>query len=307
MGRLNEVLLFGVVDRRPVIKKTESGELAAGIGTLHVLRPTVRSRSGKEHIGLSSPFISTRDPVQIAFMGEWKVNDIVLIKGFFATRLVNKVSLCPYCGGKNRQKGVLSYIEPIFIKTVDHAPSEEEAHDALLHDYRELSNSFRGMGNVLEDPGRMVFKTTESSGFSFLQYKLAISRLFRVRDDPADKTVDFPWVKVYGEACDRDYYRLKAGSQVYIDGYVQTRHVCRHMTCASCGAAYEWNENTMEVVPYHTEYVAGFRTEEEVEALQKQKNETAFRSAMKGLFAGAGMGDELIDEEDERSGTMPDA
>ena len=305
MGRLNEVMLFGTVPRLPMIKKNdETGELENGIGVLNVLRTSNRVKNGRDYIGLSSPYITTRDPAHIAQMTRWQENDIVLTKGFFSTRVASKVSTCPFCGAKNKKKGVLNFVEPIYTHTVQQTRSSVEAHTTLLNEYREMSNTFRGVGTLMEDPSRMVFRTTDRSGFAFLQYRIAISRNYRVRNDPAEKTVDFPWVKVYGEACNRDYYRLKKGSQVYIDGYLQTRRVTKHMRCAACGMTYDWTEATMEVVPYHTEYLSGFRTEEEVQALQEERNEQVFLNSLMRIYSGAGMGSEIIDEDDEPKGEL---
>ena len=90
-----------------------------------------------------------------------------------------------------------------------------------------------------------------------------------------------------------DIKRLRVGAEVYIDGCLQVRGVLRKVYCGQdmdekghpaydedghpifnldrwgkilgCGQQYDWKERSAEIVPYETEYISGYLTDEELE------------------------------------------
>lgn len=105
------------------------------------------------------------------------------------------------------------------------------------------------------------------------QYQIALNRNYIITDDPPELRADYPWVRSYGKDASEDKKRLRKDSIVFIDGYIQTRNVNRHSNCAGCNAKYDWADKSMEIVPYDTEYIRNYNTDEEIEKAEKERLE----------------------------------
>lgn len=304
MGRLNNVDLFGVVQELPqVVKNDETGEYVRALGSLRVIRGARNAQDGKRYMVFSYPKIYTRNPDWCKEMETWQVNDLVFINGMFATNAVMKTSFCSCCGAKNRKEGQLGYVEPISMRTIDRFNSETEAISELKN-YTLVSNRIFALGNLGKDPKRMKLHTQAGKNIVVCQYPMVLNRLFYVKEDPAEKTNDFPWVKSYGKNCDSDYFRLKESSTVMIDGFLQTRFVRMHSVCDYCGEPYDWKDSTMEIVPYEVEYLQRYRTEEEAADLQMARHEQSAKDIIAALKLKAGV--DSVDESGISDGEVTD-
>ena len=97
--------------------------------------------------------------------------------------------------------------------------------------------------------------------------------LSRRREKIADEEkTDFPWVKSYGKNAKDDLLRLRTGSGVFIEGFLQTRAVERKCRCSTCGSMYTWNDYAMEIVSYETEYLKDYVTDEELSIMKNSLN-----------------------------------
>ena len=162
-------------------------------------------------------------------------------------------------------------------------------------------------GQLCRDPKKIKPK----EGLIVTQYQIAMNRKYRIATDPVESKSDYPWVKCYGQNAVNDYWRLHMGSEIYIDGCIQARSVQRHAFCgqatdvygkplfddyrnpiikkdslgnpAGCGEQYDWKDRAMEIVPYATEYLSGFYSDEEIEEHKEARRQQKLASAMLNL------------------------
>ena len=265
----NEISLKGPVIKFKISDKPdENGYMTAKL-VMGVIRGYRNVGVNRDKVKIDRPIIQTRNPEMINRMITWKKNDIVTIEGAITTNTLNKISICPHCRARNLTEGLSTYIEPRFAE-LNFSAKDESSCIQYLQTVREISNRARVSGNLCRDPKKISIK----NGPTVTQYPLAVDRKFVIKEDPPSKTTDFPWVKAYGQNAISDRNRLHLGSEVMIDGLIQTRSVNRKTICRECGQLYEWKERVCELVPYETEYVTNYYTEEEAAANElARKNE----------------------------------
>ena len=127
----------------------------------------------------------------------------------------------------------------------------------LLKERCEISNIVMVIGTLCREPE--IY--TDDKNRSFAQYQIAVNRRYRIKEDPAETKTDYPWVKTFGEQALKDVYALHTGSQVYLNGALQTREVARETICENCNKSYEWQDVASEIVPYSTEYLSNCQIE----------------------------------------------
>jgi len=121
-------------------------------------------------------------------------------------------------------------------------------------------------------------------------------------DLPEAKT-DYPWVYSYGEQGEEDLKRLRVGAEIMVDGFLRVRSVNRHAVCGQqfdengkamvypdgtpilmtdddgdligCGITYDWKDRVMELVPYATEYLNGYYSDEDLAEKEKEERRMA--------------------------------
>lgn len=275
--------------KAPVIQTDDDGNYIYGTCYLNVVRGFREVGDHKRYMKSDNPMIMSRDPSILRIMETWQENDIVQVKGVVAAKNIRKASYCQHCGAKNTAEGSLVYVNPIFVMTMEHAPDINEALKRLS-EMREISNQVYVLGTLCRDPK----KVTPKEGLTVTQYQIALNRKYFIRTDPPEIKSDYPWVKSYGENAIEDRQRLHVGSKVFIDGCLQARSVQKHIVCSECGQQYNWKDRAMEIVPYETEYVGNFYTEEEIEEKRKKEAKDAFRS----IF-GRDADDEITSEEQD--------
>ena len=277
MGRYNQADLIGYVEELPrITKNNETGDYESALAFIRVVRGARNASDGKRYLTTSKPVIISKNRDMVMRMDTWKLYDVVKIRGILATNFINKTSFCTECDARNRNEGSLTYVNPLEIVTIDSHESLDEARERVK-EFLQSSNNMTALGNLGRDPKRMALTTKAGKQIVVCQYPVVLNRLYYEESDPADKTNDFPWVKAYGKHCDSDYFRLKLGSTVFVDGFLQTRHVLKHAVCSSCGARYDWQDNTMEIVPYEVEYLMNTRSLEEAEQEQLARQEQSAR------------------------------
>lgn len=293
MGRHNTAFLLGRVRQAPQIsKEVDTGEYNYGTVYIDIVRGKRHVDDDLHFIKHDYPLIFARDKEIVEQMLDWKVNDVVFVKGTINTRQMSKSSYCPECEDengnpiKNIYEGNLVYITPIYVNVVKHFEEKQDAIDFIVEN-REISNQVYVLGTVLKDP--KLFTTKR--GIQITQYPIALNRKYIVRsDDPSIRT-DYPIVKSYGEQAREDKVYLKYQANVIIDGVIQARTVTRKCKCRNCEMIYEWQDHCMELVPYDVEYVSGFKTKEEVE-----KEVATSVEEYKQMLYTTGFKDELDDE-----------
>lgn len=292
--RHNHVSLLGIVEKKPRIDKDEAtGVYKQGLGMLKIIRG---SRDVGDHRTTSkydSPFLWSFDPNMVEQMDKWEEGDAVLVKGTINTKAIQKSSWCKHCNAKNLSAGIIVYVTPIHILKVNHLKSDNDILH-FLKDNEEISNSVQVIGTVVREPKKL----TPIIGLLVTQYQIALNRKKMIPTDPPEIRTDYPWVKSYGDNATSDKLRLHVGSEIYIDGCLQARNIMRHATCAECGQEYEWKDNAMEIVPFATEYLTNFYSDEDIAEMENQKME----QAMQDVFRKKNSSSDEISEEDIEAG-----
>lgn len=213
------------------------------------------------------PIIFTTDPAILQEMQTWSKNDMVEIKGTFATRKINKAQTCPKCGTRVEKEGELSYINPIYAKKRAHVSNDDDAHANLVEN-REISNIAFMLGRICIEPKKIVTAKNKV----IVQYPLAVNRKYRNKFDEIDEKTDYPWIKEYGEMAANDLEKIHVNTIVFVDGCVQARTIKRACTCPNCKIKFEWPDKTMEIAPYSVEYVDNYYTDEDILKMKEEES-----------------------------------
>lgn len=300
MARENLVFLRGTVVKKPLVVKKD-GEYLYALANINVGRAYREVGDGIKFMKCDNPPIMTRDVDCIKEIETWNEYDIVDVKGVISSKHIKKGSVCPYCGEKNFFTGAFVFVNPIYIDKITSCASQQEALDYLVK-HREISNQVFLFGTLCRDPKKIKPK----KGLTVTQYQIAMNRKYRIKTDPPEIKTDFPWVKSYGENAIEDHKRLHVGSEVFIDGFLQARSINRKAVCGSiidekgkviknedgslklrtdndgniigCGKTYEWKDRAMEIVPYGTEYIGEYYSDEEIAEIEEQREAEKIRS-----------------------------
>lgn len=254
MAKANIVDLCGMVLNPPMI--TEKKDKGSFI--LVTTRGNRDTGSAEQQVRWDCIVVSTKDPDMINEMDKLDKLDIVRIKCVISTKVLPKKSICEHCGSVNIVEGLYVYVEPIYIEKILHALDEEDAKNQI-YIRREISNEARVIGNICNVPTQVDTKKA-----TICQYQLAIPRTYRVKGSTDDDKTDYPWVKSYGRNASEDLKRLKQGSRVLIDGCLQARNQIKKTKCVYCEKEYEYADKALEVVPYETEYLKDYITDDDL-------------------------------------------
>lgn len=284
MARINEVRMKGVILSDPKIIKDEETNYARTY--MVVARDYRRVDNGIHHMETDRPFVITTEPFLVEEMEKVNAGDIVDVKGVVVTRMINKTSFCANCNIENKVPGMITFVTPMFIEKCGHVDSLDECQEYLSR-IRPISNNVDVYGRLTRDPK----KISPKNGLTVTQYQIGVKRNYKIKDDPPEIDSDYPWIKTYGKMAEEDRCRLKEGSIVRLDAYLQTRNVQRYTVCPHCGTKYYWKDKAMEIVPYDIEYVRDYRSDEEIEELKASR----LKSSLAQIF---GNDDDLITDDD---------
>ena len=269
--RHNQVLLCGVVQNAPKVRKTKDAQY----GELTVVTITGR-RSGGLQLNsgeYDTPIIVATDADRVDEIEKVKIGDLVLVKGALATRMVYKTPLCPHCGQRQRLEGQLTYITPISVSVIKKGVCLNQYNNfdaklavATLRELKEVSNYATILGVVAIPP--KAYKSEGEKKRRIVSYQMATKRKFRILGSAADDKVDFPWVKSYGKVGINDARYIKKGTYIFVDGWIRARTFSRTDTCQHCGKDFDWKDMSQEIVSYATEYLKNYNevatSEEEI-------------------------------------------
>ena len=273
MAKHNYVSLYGQVTREPnIFKNDETGEYLRGMCPIMVVRGVRTANTDILQVKYDNPIIMSGNEEQIKRMAEWRVGDMVEVKGAVTTKNVTKRMSCDHCGEKNLKNGTVVFVNPIYTDIRERGLSSEQAA-VLLKQRNEISNIVFALGNLCNEP--QMYMTPK--GTVLTTYEIAITRKFRVQEDSADARTDYPWVKSYGAIATADAKALKKGSLIYVDGFLQTRKIEKNCVCEHCGETFKWPDSSMEIVPYTTEYLRNYNTPEEIQQIEDEAREREIR------------------------------
>lgn len=262
MARHNMVLAYGQVASPPRI---ELDRRRAMFG-LNLIKGDRNNYNTFDDVKYDSPIVISRNSVFIEKIADLNTYDIVEIKGFLNTRDVPKKRSCPYCGIGVQSSGNITYICPAYIGVRKHNIDQAESF-AELKDNAEISNFVLFVGQVCIEP-----QIYHGKKITTAQYTIAVNR--KQVDDNGDRSVrtDYIHIKSYGKVALSDEKFLKVGTNVLIEGLLQTRDFKRKEVCTACKKEYYWLESVIEVVPYSVEYLENYNEPESRENLHESGN-----------------------------------
>ena len=255
MAKENTIFMMGILTEKPTIKVNTNKEFV--VARIKIM--TVRRSWANEELRLRGTprtdiqYVITRNSGMIEkYIVPLTKGDVVLVKGSLSTRETKKRFTCPHCGIMNIYEGsVMVYVDPIFIEKVnEHDLDEEKATEQLLTK-AEISNYAFIFGTLCRDPEYF----SEDGQKEECDFQIATNRKRRIIEDGPDKKTDYPYVKTYGPKT-REYSEvLHTGSEIFINGAIQSREITMHRVCGECYKEFEAQGATMEIVPYSIEYV----------------------------------------------------
>ena len=280
MARQNITRLYGAVSGEPIIAKDINGNNVRGIMRVSVLRSnrTSGEKVPKEETAWDYPLMLAVDEEMVNIMAKLKPNDVVEIEGPYVTRKVTKNVKCTICGHTNRIESSLCFVMPIFIGKRKEGLSEFEARSEI-QDNRSISNNIIIIGNLCNDVNYYKNGNIESS-----VYQIGTERKRIVTADEPVNRADFPIVRSYGRNARMDNTCIHKGTLVAIDGYLRSKSFTRKSTCDVCGDEFEWEDSTMEIVPYVIEYLSDFIDPETAAAMQEEADKAALEANKRSLF-----------------------
>lgn len=275
MARGNMVFMMGKVISRPVIKTNKDQEFVSG--RVEVLTARRSGLSPKSRLAGEArsdiQLIQSRDPYIIEHkIAELEENDLVFIKGSLSTREVMKKVRCPYCSEIAQQSaGVIVYVDPItiikFSINSGNKMTEAEIAEFLITN-AEISNYAMFFGSLVREPRYAPDYGGTTRREANIQ--IALNRKRLIPEDGPDKMTDYPYVRAFGKIAEESAKVLHTGSEIYIEGAVETRQIVLRKICPECEKEFEIDSSAVEIVPYSMEYinnvdVSVLKTKEEVE------------------------------------------
>lgn len=257
MAKENTVYLCGYVQQNPTVRMSTEREFISGKIILTTIRRSYVSEEMflKGNVRWDSPCVFSRNAKliekQIMDVNE---GDIIYVKGTVSTMETPKKYRCanPACNHVTvKENGVVVYVDPVFINKIAHFDNQKEALE-FLKGLDEISNQVYIMGTLCREP---VYYESEDTKKKECQFQIASNRNRHILEDDPDKRTDYPWIKTFGKKAEEYMEALHTGSSIYINGAIETREITTTITCEECGLEYERPGLSMEIVPYHIEYM----------------------------------------------------
>ena len=267
----NEAILYGIVEKTPIVSVVDNKPVK-GSAYLTVIKGDRTSEDHEKKKGFTKVYnytplpILTKDPDVLDSMKDWKINDLILIKGNVITANVTKDAICPHCGEVYHKEGaVITYINPIHASIEKSFSNKDKAVEELKN-HTELSNYVTILGTVCKTP-----EATETWD-NCIRFPIAINRKYFVPgDDPEDYT-DYPWVHCYGEKNLSAAERCQVGTNVFLEGTLRVRKYPElSVVCGGCGKTFPWKDITIDFIPYAIELLNNFITDEMIEEEEKEE------------------------------------
>ena len=196
--------------------------------------------------------------------------DVVFVKGVFVTRDINRRYFCDTCRSFRTAEGCVSvYIRPLDILTAARGLSRKEEEVlsekerealsdsvmlpyqayAFLRQHQDISNMIQIAGTVCVEPDLSTDYYERGDQYRSFVFHLASNRIFRVPEDAAEKSTDYPVIRCYGRLAEESCRMIHRGSEVLINGVIQTRRIRHTAICPVCGELMEKDGIAMEIVP----------------------------------------------------------
>lgn len=289
MARINLAFIQGYVEEDPIIIKDDNQNIKRVMLNLQLSRGFREVGDGRTENRYDVIQLATEEEFNTKIMADLKRGDIIRVKGVYTTTLGEKVYTCKNCGRKTRKISMITFVTPIKIDIVSRNNSPNDAFKYITQN-KEISNQLYFFGTLMTDPIKIKLGDKKF----VCQYQVANGRKYIIKSDDPNNRFDYPWVKTYGDNAKEDKKRLYKGSEVFLDGFLQTRYFDRKFVCGQaidengkplfdeasgkpliekdkmgnyigCGTENISHDYTTEIVPYEVEYLSNYKTDEILE------------------------------------------
>lgn len=168
----------------------------------------------------------------------------IMVRGMIATRYKEITVKCPDCGEENKVSYLRTEISTIIPPLVLRG---DYSKDSLT----EYSNRASVLGTVCSTP---IERQSANGMHTIALYQIAIDRRFRIKEQE-DTKYDYPWIKSFDTFAERSLKHLKVGSQILLNGHIQTREKKRKTVCVNCNSKFEYEVKFAEIVMTSIEYL----------------------------------------------------
>ncbi len=253
MSKINRVFLEGWVAKDAKVSD-EDGNYKAMI-VVNVIAANRNTGTADKITPKAAVIVAAYNPKDGEQLENLKENDIVSVKGTIVTRPVMKKKICPACGNISEVPGQICYVSPIGVRKIGSAPDAQTAYEHLKNtNVKEVSNEVYIVGNLCTEPTKIESLTTITA----VKYQLAVPRNYRLLESLNEDT-DYPWIKSFGKKAEEQLEKLMVGSQVLVNGHLNPRFYRGETECANCGNTFEYEDKTLEIVPYEVEYLRHYK------------------------------------------------
>lgn len=240
MAKENNIVLIGKIMDSPELSYSAEKDLFQLSFVLGVLRKNQRIDFPEINIfGLSE---------EQAYNLKNNLNEnkdsYIMVRGMIATRYKEIIVKCPDCGQENKVSYLHTEVSTIIPPLVLHGDYSEES-------LKEYSNRASVLGIVCSTP---IARQSANGMHTIAQYQIVIDRRFRIKEQE-DTKYDYPWIKSFDTFAERSLKHLKVGSQIFLNGHIQTRDRTQKAVCINCDTEFEYDVKVAEIVMTSIEYL----------------------------------------------------
>lgn len=171
-------------------------------------------------------------------------NAVVKVSGRVETERKEDLYDCPNCGSKILDKYIFTTVN---VENITLVLPNEEGIDNVYGSIFE--NQVILLGTVCRDIDFKYIQGTKSE-VANTKYQIAVNR-----QKKGDIETDYPWIASFARQGEEDARRLGKGSQVLVDGFLNTRRNTKECTCEHCETSINITEFLTEVVTNSVEYL----------------------------------------------------
>lgn len=178
-------------------------------------------------IELSNETYAVKDKIE--------VGSIVCIEGKVTTAPKEMKYPCPSCEREIHNKYIFTTISASKVLVMHPATEEPFLNKVIL------------LGTVCKEKEFKYIRGTKSP-VANTKYQIAVNR-----KEP--NSTDYPWVSTFARQAEEDAKRIDIGSQILVDGVINTRMNTKECACTNCGGVIEVKEPHTEVLGTTIEYL----------------------------------------------------
>lgn len=164
-----------------------------------------------------------------------EVGKIICVEGKVTTTPKEMVYKCPNCGGEVHNKFIFTTITAKKIVVIESAEQEPYINSVIL------------LGTVCKEKEFKYIKGTKSP-VGNTKYQIAVNRR-----EPS--STDYPWISTFAKQAEEDANRIDVGSQILVDGVINTRLNTKQCVCEKCEEIIEVREHHTEILGSTVEYL----------------------------------------------------